>query len=155
MRQGNIRDLEDHEVDALLSLDIPAYLATIDAQGFPRVTPIWFMWSQGLFYMTSYASKLHVKDLQRNPRCGLCVELEKINADGARPNWQVRVAGAARLYADAKGTWTRRISTKYMQGNDAQQQIARRAASDRLVIELAPQRLAGLGSGDRFDTASA
>jgi nitroimidazol reductase NimA-like FMN-containing flavoprotein (pyridoxamine 5'-phosphate oxidase superfamily) len=38
------RRLDQDEVDTLLALDVLARLATIDRQGFPHVTPLWFVW---------------------------------------------------------------------------------------------------------------
>lgn len=37
------RRLSEQEIEALLALDVPARLATIDAEGFPHVTPLWFV----------------------------------------------------------------------------------------------------------------
>jgi Pyridoxamine 5'-phosphate oxidase len=35
------RQLGADEVEQLLACDIPAHLATLDAEGFPHVTPLW------------------------------------------------------------------------------------------------------------------
>ena len=39
-----LRTLSQQEIAHLLHLAIPAQLATLDAAGFPRITPIWFLW---------------------------------------------------------------------------------------------------------------
>jgi nitroimidazol reductase NimA-like FMN-containing flavoprotein (pyridoxamine 5'-phosphate oxidase superfamily) len=49
------RRLSDEEIEALLALDIPARLATIDPHGFPHVTPLWFVWDDAAFHLTSYS----------------------------------------------------------------------------------------------------
>lgn len=49
------RPLDPAEIEALLALDVPARLATLDRDGFPHVTPLRFLWSDGAFYMTSIA----------------------------------------------------------------------------------------------------
>ncbi len=49
------RQLGADEVEQLFACDIPAHLATLDAEGFPHVTPLWFVWTGGAFYMTSSA----------------------------------------------------------------------------------------------------
>ena len=37
------RPLNDEEIADLLTSDTVARLATIDANGYPRVTPLWFL----------------------------------------------------------------------------------------------------------------
>ncbi len=63
-----IGPLSSAAIESLLQLDVPAHLATIDPSGYPRITPIWFLWKDGAFYMTSFASKPHVRNLQLNPK---------------------------------------------------------------------------------------
>jgi hypothetical protein len=38
------RHLAEDEMQRLLALDIPAHFATLDRAGFPRITPISFLW---------------------------------------------------------------------------------------------------------------
>jgi nitroimidazol reductase NimA-like FMN-containing flavoprotein (pyridoxamine 5'-phosphate oxidase superfamily) len=84
------RELDRGEIEALLSLEVPARLATLDGDGFPHVTPLWFVWQEGAFYMTSIADRPHLRRLSRNPRAGLCVDVEDPERpDGQRPNRQV------------------------------------------------------------------
>lgn len=36
--------LTPDQVDDLLGRDVVAHLATLDADGYPHVTPLWFIW---------------------------------------------------------------------------------------------------------------
>ncbi|HUA46071.1 MAG TPA: pyridoxamine 5'-phosphate oxidase family protein [Solirubrobacteraceae bacterium] len=75
------------EIDALLAAAVPARLATIDRDGFPHVTPLWFIWADGTFYLTSIADRPHPRRLEANPRAGICVDVEEPERDdGQRPN---------------------------------------------------------------------
>jgi nitroimidazol reductase NimA-like FMN-containing flavoprotein (pyridoxamine 5'-phosphate oxidase superfamily) len=65
------RQLGADEVEQLLARDVPARLATVDAQGFPHVTPLRFVWRDGAFYMTSVADRPHLRRIARNPRVGI------------------------------------------------------------------------------------
>jgi nitroimidazol reductase NimA-like FMN-containing flavoprotein (pyridoxamine 5'-phosphate oxidase superfamily) len=47
MPRPRIEQLATSEIDDLLSLDVPAHLATIDPDGYPRITPLWFLWEDG------------------------------------------------------------------------------------------------------------
>jgi PPOX class probable F420-dependent enzyme len=142
------RALSPTEIEALLARDVPARLATIDAQGFPHVTPLWFVWAEGAFHLTSYPDRPHLRRLERNPRAGLCVDAEQLErGDGERPNRQVRAIGLAELFADTDHAWTRRIGEKYIHGQGAADLGARRAAAgERTVIRLRPDRLVAVAS---------
>lgn len=140
------RPLSTGEIAALLALDVPARLASIDERGFPHVTPLWFVWEQGAFHLTSLSDRPHLRRLERNPRAGLCIDVEQgEREDGERPNRQVRAVGEAELFPDADGTWTRRITEKYVHGPGASRSAAR-AVDARVVIRIRPSRLVAVAS---------
>lgn len=141
------RRLNRTEIETLLALDVPAHLATLDRNGFPHVTPLWFVWEDGAFYMTSIADRPHLKRLAGNPRAGLGIDVEDPErADGQRPNQQVRAIGNAELLPDDHAAWTTRITEKYVHGPAAATSIAARAADERIVICLRPTRLVAVAS---------
>jgi hypothetical protein len=77
----------------------------------------------------------------------VCVDVEEPErGDGQRPNRQVRAIGTAELFADEDGSWTRRITGKYVTGPGAAEHAAHRAADQRLVIRLRPSTLVGFAS---------
>jgi len=142
-----IAPLSTAEIESLLRLDVPAHLATIDPSGYPRITPIWFLWKDGSFYMTSFAGKPHVRNLHLNPKATVCIDVEQVLGDGQRPNQQVRGAGQAEVFPDSGGEITREITRKYVLGPLAPAEIERRGTMVRVVIRLRPQRLVGLSGG--------
>jgi nitroimidazol reductase NimA-like FMN-containing flavoprotein (pyridoxamine 5'-phosphate oxidase superfamily) len=141
------RRLSDSEVEPLLAADVPARLATVDADGYPHVTPLWFVWVDGAFVMTSFAGRPHLRRLAGNPRAGLCVDVEAPQReDGERPNRQVRAIGNAETAIDAGGEWTRRITAKYVTGSGLAVQLERRLAGQRIVIRLEPLHATAVAS---------
>jgi PPOX class probable F420-dependent enzyme len=141
------RPLDPGEIEALLGLDVPARLATLDRDGFPHVTPLWFLWSDGAFYMTSVADRPHLRRLAANPRAGVVVDTEDAERDdGQRPNRQVRAIGEAQVFSDSGGQWTMRITEKYVRGAGAAASIASRAADQRVVVRLRPARIVAVAS---------
>jgi hypothetical protein len=64
------RSLSDEETADLLASDTVARLATIDASGYPHVTPLWFLWAEGAFHLASDAGRPHLARLHANPRVG-------------------------------------------------------------------------------------
>src|SRR3954451_12672500 len=110
------RRLAQPEIEELLATPLPCRLATIDRDGFPRVTPLWFVWHDGCCWMTSLSDRQHLLDLRRNNRAGLCVDVEEPNrADSPhRANRQFTARGRTRLLTERDGEWTRRITLKYI-----------------------------------------
>ena len=141
------RSLSDPELATLLALDVPGRLGTLDKEGYPHITPIWFAWERGAFYMTSLPEKAHVRRLGRDPRASFCVDVEDDERDdGERPNRSVRAVGPAELFDDVDGAWTARITEKYLSGPGLAARLAARTAQERVVIRLQPVRLFGLSS---------
>jgi hypothetical protein len=61
----------------------------------PQVTPLWFVWEDRAFHLTSFPDRHHLRRLESNPRAGLCIDVEEPERDdGERPNRQVRAADA-------------------------------------------------------------
>lgn len=142
------RPLNDEEVSNLLASDTVAHLATMDASGYPHVTPLWFLWSDGAFHFTSDASRPHLARMQANQRAGLVIDLEaEQRPDGQRPNKQFRAVGDAILSPDTGAAWTRRIWDKYIVGPEA-----RNAASagigdrERVLIRIVPRSIVAVAS---------
>ena len=126
---------------------MPARLATIDPHGFPRITPLWFVWEGRGFHMTSVVGQPHLHNLERDPRAAVCVDVEQRDAiGGVRPNRQVKGSGLAELIADDGGSWTRRITLRYVPGPEGVERAALRAAMPRALIRLRPRRLIALGT---------
>ncbi len=146
----HIARLDPAGIAALLALDIPARLATIDPDGYPRVTPIWFMWEGGAFWMSSVEGQPHLRNLRRDPRAAISVDTEAdVAVGGVRANRRVRAQGRAVLGPDVGGQWTRRITLKYVPGPDGETAATRRAAMPRVVISLRPERLVAQMSDPR------
>lgn len=136
--------LSQGEIGELLALDVPARLATIDPDGFPRITPIWFVWEDGAFHMTSVAGRPHLRNLAEEPRASICIDTEsRESVRGVRSNRQIKARGFAELRPDEGGYWTRRITAKYVSGPEGEARGAYRAAMGRIVIVLRPSQVLG------------
>ena len=104
-----IRKLTPEEVADLTALAIPAHLATLDPAGFPRIVPLWFLWEDGAFYLSSGPRSQHVQDVARDPRAGLCIAVEEGQTKaGYRPFRQIMAYGHAQVQPDPDGIWSRK-----------------------------------------------
>jgi len=66
--------LSEHRVRDLLATRQVAALATLEPDGSPLVTPMWFAHRDGGILMVSVSSHRKVRNLRRDPRASLAVE---------------------------------------------------------------------------------
>lgn len=145
--RGQPRPLGSDETDELLAGDHVCRLATLDDDGFPHVTPLWFMWADECFLMTSVPGKPHIARLRRDTRAGLVVDVEATEQlDGQRPNRQVRITGRAELESDTGGLWTRRITEKYVVGAGRAASVRQRSTQERILIRVRPNSMVAVAS---------
>ncbi len=136
-----LRTLSQQEIAHLLNLTIAAHLATLDPAGFPRITPIWFLWEDGIFYMSSGEERRHVHDLARDPRAGLCIAIEEGQTQGgSRPYRQIIVRGFAQVQPDVDELWARKLILKYITGQAGVLRAQQGAGKPLTVIALRPER---------------
>ncbi|MET9486622.1 pyridoxamine 5'-phosphate oxidase family protein [Nocardia sp. NPDC006630] len=142
-----MRRLEVPEIGELLGLDVVAHLSTIDSDGYPHVTPIWFLWEDGCIYLTSYPGRPHLGRIIRNPKVGLVIDVEaELRADGERPNKQVRLVGDAAVSIDPDETWTRHIRAKYIDSAVAPGMVDRALSRGRMVVAITPHTITAVAS---------
>ncbi len=93
--------LTKDEIDARLASTALARLASYRADGMVHLTPIWFDWDGERFRLTLGAGRVHLKNLQRDPRISILVDqdprVEKGLAAGA---WAIMARGTAELSRD-------------------------------------------------------
>ncbi|HLZ60120.1 MAG TPA: pyridoxamine 5'-phosphate oxidase family protein [Ktedonosporobacter sp.] len=142
-----VRSLSQQEIADLLNLAIPAQLATLDPAGFPRITPIWFLWEDGIFYLSSGQERHHVHDLARDPHAGLCIALEEGQTqEGSRPYRQIVVRGYAQVMPDTDELWARKLILKYITGQAGVLRAQQGAGKPLAVIALRPERFLTTGN---------
>jgi hypothetical protein len=106
------------------------------------VTPRWFIWENGAFFLASDAWRRHLARIRPNPNVGLVIDVEEDErSDGERPNRQVRVVGGAILSPDPDGPWTRRIWAKYHRGGCVPDAEVRLRGRQRVLITIRPRRV--------------
>ncbi len=141
-----VRTLTPQEIVHLLNLAIPAHLATLDPAGFPRITPIWFLWEDGVFYMSSGQERRHVHDLACDPRAGLSIALEESQTEaGSRPYRQIIVRGYAQVQPDTDEIWAHKLILKYITSPAGVLRAQQSAGKPLAVIALRPERFLTTG----------
>ena len=140
------RRLLPQEIEDLLNLAIPAHLATLDPTGFPRIVPLWFLWENGSFYLSSMQQSRHVQDLARDPHVSLCIAVEESQTEaGYRPFRQIMARGYAQVQPDPNAIWSRKLISKYITGQAGVLRAEREAGKSHVVIVLRPERFLTTG----------
>jgi len=78
-------------IETFLKAPRHAILATTRRNGAPQLSPVWYVFQDGLFYISIGAETAKHRNLQRDPRVSLCV-------DGGHPEARaVMIYGTAEL----------------------------------------------------------
>jgi len=116
------RDLLDAQV---------ATLATIDRDGFPQLTEVWFLFDEGELKTSLNSSRAKTKNLAGRPECSMLI------LDLANPYRYLEIRGRARLEPDAEYTFAQRLGAKY--GADVRDHDA--PGDSRVVVTIDPTKV--------------
>lgn len=135
------RELSETECAEVLARPISATIAFLDGEGFPRMVPCWFLWTEEAFYTTSDPDKYHVKCLSANSRGSFCVEVEDMTPS-RRSNRQVKGVGHFEIVRGGITEITSGLWSKYLGITRA----AGLSNSGRVVLRLRPDSISAHGS---------
>jgi PPOX class probable F420-dependent enzyme len=68
--------LSPEERDEFVARKLVARMATQRADGWPHVTPIWYVWEGGRFLLSLGNSRRHLANLRRDPHVTMCVDVD-------------------------------------------------------------------------------
>lgn len=117
-----------------------AVLATIGDKGEPVLTPIWYLYRDGLVYMRTGARSVKAANVRRDPRVTLCIQ------DEQAPYRSVTVHGRASMIEEAEHGLGEAIARRYLGAiaGAAYVRTAREAVEQSAEITLVvhPERVA-------------
>jgi PPOX class probable F420-dependent enzyme len=119
----------------LLALPV-ATLATIDPDGRPQLTVVWFLPEDGEVKLSLNTSRQKVRNLRRNPSCSVLL------LDLADPHRYVELRGDAEITPDDDYAFADRLGQKY--GADLRQND--RPGETRVVVTVRPSRVHAWGA---------
>jgi PPOX class probable F420-dependent enzyme len=123
------------EWEGFLERSFLARLGTLDASGFPHLTPVWFLYEDNRFFVSTTETAAKTRHVERDDRVGIVVD------DPAMPYRVVVVKGRARIVReDIEGT-TRRIAERYWPGWGVDDLVAELLAERRVLLEVRPERV--------------
>ena len=68
--------LSPEERDEFVARKLVARMATQRGDGWPHVTPIWYVWEDGRFLLSLGNSRRHLANLRRDPHVTMCVDVD-------------------------------------------------------------------------------
>lgn len=117
-------------------------LGTVGRDGFPQVTPVWYLYADGLFYITTAGDRVKTRNMLADPRVGFAIDSD------VKPYQGLSVWGRARLAAEGEEarSMTRRIAARYVSADRLDAMEKTLMQSPRVVFTIEPVRLARMGS---------
>ena len=127
-------------LDGFLAHRHDGRLGTIRSDGWPHVTPIWFLWQGSLLRFSLGASRLHLPNLRHDSRATFCVG-EDLERDGSGRGTIAAVAfGRATITTMKDDEAFVRTMTEAVLGRYRPTDESIVWAEDRAIVTLVPKR---------------
>ncbi|HWB23812.1 MAG TPA: PPOX class F420-dependent oxidoreductase [Gaiellaceae bacterium] len=114
-----------------------ASFATIDSEGFPQVTEVWFLHEDGELKLSLNGSRAKTKNLAARPECSLFL------LDLANPYRYLEVRGRARIESDADYAFANKVGAKY----NADLKAYDGPGDSRVVVTIDPVKIHPVNMG--------
>lgn len=102
--------LSPEERDEFVARKLVARMATQRTDGWPHVTPIWYVWEDGRFLLSLGNSRRHLANLRRDPHVTMCVDVDPRVEDPTKTPRAAVCFGLAELVEE--GPLVREITEK-------------------------------------------
>jgi PPOX class probable F420-dependent enzyme len=109
-----------------------ATLATLDANGLPQQTEVWFLHEDGEVRISLNDSRAKTKNLQQRPECSLFI------LDLQNPYRYVEIRGRAELAPDDDYAFARKVGAKY---GGADLRDHDRPGEKRVIVTVVPEKV--------------
>ena len=131
--------MDQNEIDSFLQEPRHAIVGTVGRDGAPQLSPVWYIYEDGLFYIGITGDTAKYRNLRRDPRISLCI-------DGGREDVRtVMVTGTAELYEKAHPLQTsmrwRLISHYIADGEEARRYAESSQDWDAVLVVVTPQKI--------------
>jgi PPOX class probable F420-dependent enzyme len=142
--------LSGAELDDLLRRPILGRLATVRADGWPSVVPVWIEWDGTQAWVIARAASRFVDDVRGEPRVCLSVVADDDPDRRAQLFCRVTIVGDAGPLQGETLAMARRMALRY-EGDAGLGYIDESAAWPRVLLRLEPERVVSWASPDWHD----
>jgi len=129
------------ELQKFLSQPLIARLAIVRANGTPQVSPMWFLYEDGVMYMSTRPERAKVKHLKANPQVAVVVDV----MESPLKNKVVTLEGTAEIQTTGVKEMTTKIYKKYMGEEGAATPAAQQNINTpRVLLKITPKKIESL-----------
>ena len=139
------------EIDSFLNQKLVARLSSIRADGYPHVTPLWYVWDgEALWFILGSGERprQHIRNLRRDPKLCVIIDREsRIEEPGVYDAQGVVVRGTAELSNDEtlQAEVTRKLMKRYF-GEQGEQDIDLllqdgKPGKNRVIAKVKPEKI--------------
>jgi len=133
--QEKTMSLYDERARAVLDKPLIARVSVIDDEGYPHTVPVWFMRDGDDIVFISARDTRKVDYLSANPRGAVVIGGESDDGGG------YLIKGDFVIEPDPNDEWVRRLTYRYEEPAQAEQDIAAWADLDIIVLRLKPRKV--------------
>ena len=119
-----------------------AILSTVNPDGSPQATPVWYEFDGEAFLVTSFANRVKVRNLRHSPRASLVI------VDTVTYGEPLIVSGTAEVIDEGAQEATLRCAIRYQGEEHGRVSAARMGGQPRVIIRITPERV--LYEGERI-----
>jgi PPOX class probable F420-dependent enzyme len=126
------------EMQAFLARPLVARLATVRTNGSPQIVPMWFLYEDGVMYMSTRTYAAKVKHLQKNPRVAVVVD-EMV---APLKNKVVTLEGTVEMQTTGVKEMTTKIYHKYVGIEGAATPVAQQSINTpRVILKITSKKI--------------
>jgi PPOX class probable F420-dependent enzyme len=125
------------QINEFLQASRHAVIGVNRPEGPPHLSPVWYLYEDGVFYISIATTTVKYRLLQRDPRVSLCI-------DGGHPDYRtVIVAGVAELRPNDEAVRRRIIRRYYETEADAQCYAESTRGASNVLLVVRAERVIG------------
>jgi PPOX class probable F420-dependent enzyme len=134
--------LTEQEREAFLTEKRVGRLASQRPDGWPHLTPIWYVWEDGRFLLSLGKSRRHLRNIAADPHVTMCVDDDPRITDLSKSPRSVVCFGMARLVEEEQAVRdaTRKMELRYLEGATGPELEEMLWFEGRTAVEIEPVR---------------
>jgi len=123
------------ERDTFVSEPHVAVLATVDGRGRPHAAPVWYLYHDGTFVVSTGRGSQKHRNVESNPEITLVMDRRTL------PYYAVMARGSAEIGAPLTDAERLELAVRYLGEDLGNRYVERTAGQDAITIRLKPRKI--------------
>jgi 2-phospho-L-lactate guanylyltransferase len=134
--------LDDATVAFLHEPGLLMRLGTVGSDGYPQVTPIWYLYEDEQFWISTASDRIKARNMLARPQVGFAIDSDQMPYRG------LSARGEARLTAEGEAArpLTRRIVARYVAADRVEAMVETLMQAPRVIFAIDAPRVVKMGS---------